>query len=138
MDIISEHQRIKDLRADGLSIRKIAEKLGFSKSQVGRVLNESVPSVPEVVPESVPVVPKCPTPEVGETLGELKVKLNLLLKKLYLRVDTIEKRQRDIEEEFNSRADRIINHLVNNTLRAYVEQELKKMKGELIEQLKRD
>lgn len=136
--IITIEQQIKDLKAEGLSLRKIADKLSISLGKVQRTLNStgnggvsSVSEKPQNVSKSVSKCIDTPNTEQGESVADLKSRLNPILKNIYNQLDTLIKRLNNIEEDFNSRADKVIKYTVENTLRVYVTQEINKLREEL-------
>ena len=133
-------KQIKDYKAEGLNNNQIAQRLGVSRQYVGKVLR-CKPNVNQCKPQDVNHVnqeckPRDGTGQHSQSVADLKIKLNTLLKKLYIRLDTIEKRQEDIQEDFNSRADKVIKYYIQNTLGAFIEQKLNKLREEFKEQLK--
>lgn len=126
-------QRIKDLKADGLSVREIAEKLNISKSKVGRLVNGTLSqTVPESVPTVPQSVPKCPKQENTEgqvsSIEDLKIKINSVLKTYNDRLNTLNESVADLtkqikllkeemNEEFNSRLNKVIGY----SLKSHIE-----------------
>ena len=143
-EVISKDQQIKILREQGLSIRKIAEKLNIPKSTISDIMNkvsevsEKVSEVSEKVSEvsekTSESVRECPTQEQNESLAEIKLKFNTLLNNIYKRIKDIEINQESIKQDFNTRVNKVINTLFNNRLNDLQEQILNTLRRELKEQ----
>ena len=132
-EVISKDQQIKILREQGLSIRKIAEKLNIPKSTISDIMNK-VSEVSEKTSETSESVRECPTQEQNESLAEIKTKFNTLLNNIYKRIKNIETVQSTMNEDFNTRVNKVINTILNNRLEDIQEQILNTLRRELKEQ----
>ena len=137
--------KVRELKKEGLSFRKIAETLNISLGKVQRILtteNKSVSIQQESVSESVSnridtaqQDTKQDEAVQSESVADLKIKINKILKDIYNKIEEIKVSQLSLTEslskDFNKRINNVIQNNLNNHLETLRADLLKQLRGEL-------
>ena len=132
--------KVKELKKEGLSFRKIADTLNISLGKVQRTLtpkNDGVSIHQESVSKSVSDridTPKQSAVEQSESVADLKTKINTILKDIYNKIENIKVSQSNLtnslEIDFNKRINNVISNSLNNQIEALREDLLKQLRGD--------
>lgn len=129
----SKKEMIIRLRSEGLSYSQIGEKVGVSKPYISKVLQEAEELTK--VNQSLTKKPSTELTKVNqpdtegkeETLGELKERLNIILREIYTKIADIKKQQDTMQEDFNKRVNKVISFHLDKRLESLREQIIKQV-----------
>ena len=132
-NVINVEQRVKSLRDEGVSYRKIAERLGISLGKVQRILSVSgVSGSVSIQPQSVSesVSKRIDTPDTvdnKESLAELKLKFNKII--VSMRKDI--KANRDDINDIQERVSKAVYTIVKRQTESLRDDLLKTIKEDI-------
>lgn len=117
---------MKAVKVSVSNLEKLAEHGDTPNNAIGNLLGNPQGN-PKVTPQGNP----SDTLTIKESVADLRIKFNLVLKGVHRKIAEIEKRQDDMQEEFNERVNKVVSFHVSNTIEGLIEKHIKKLKEEL-------